>query len=593
MSQSPPFTTTYVHNTNTATPFRVRVNWDPAPVKDTTLEARPRAIGPQYVETQRPKVIIVGAGIAGLSLGVLLQMAGIEFRILERVTEFDHAESAIFLNATTQKFFQQIGALEEIMSHAKLTNTIIVANEDRKVEYTLEFVEQVKLFGSNGYIIPRKVLHNILVSRLERQNIVMGKRVLTYIPGNRYVTVKCSTGDLITCDILIGADGVFSAVRQNLYEELDAKGLLPPKDSEDVVLSTVRLVGQTIPLDPEEFPAVKDEKCHFVRIIGDDKPYSWTYFTTANNCVAWSVTQYLTTAEQDSNKVFANTTFDYSQALSMAREIMDFPIITGGPGEPTIKDFLKYTTTSLKKIVLEEKLFKTWYHGRVVLLGNACHKINPSGGSGATNSIHDAISLANYIVSLPHWCEQKDIDHRFKAYQEERMPWIKEAFESNKLFKGMVEKNFKATMIRLYAKTMTGAVARSAMMKMNSNRPQAAFLEYVPDIGTVPSEYQHSYHFTLKILKERAAEEAEAEASAQEMNDNVARETSHASMSSPVLIPKAPLTPALAAIAEASAIATARSVANAAAAAASLPKNALETFQTTPSKAKKPVVTVI
>lgn len=91
MSQSLPFTTTYVHNTNTATPFRVRVNWDSAPVKDTTLEARPRAIGPQYVETQRPKVIIVGAGIAGLSLGVLLQMAGIEFRILERVTEFDHA----------------------------------------------------------------------------------------------------------------------------------------------------------------------------------------------------------------------------------------------------------------------------------------------------------------------------------------------------------------------------------------------------------------------------------------------------------------------------------------------------------------------
>lgn len=57
-----------------------------------------------------------------------------------------HIESAIFLNATTQKFFQQIGALEEIMSHAKLTNTIIVANEDRKVEYTLEFVEQVKLY---------------------------------------------------------------------------------------------------------------------------------------------------------------------------------------------------------------------------------------------------------------------------------------------------------------------------------------------------------------------------------------------------------------------------------------------------------------
>lgn len=148
-------------------------------------------------------------------------------------------------------------------------------------------------------------------------------------------------------------------------------------------------------------------------------------------------------------------------------------------------------------------------------------------------------------------------------------------------------------MIRLYAKAMTGAVARSAMMKMNANRPQAAFLEYVPDTGIVPSEYQPSYHFTLEILKERAAEEAEAEVRAQETNDNVARDMAHAANSSPVLIPKAPLTPALAAIAEASAIATARSAANAAAAAASLPKNALETFQNTPSKAKKPFATVV
>lgn len=132
-------------------------------------------------------------------------------------------------------------------------------------------------FGSSGYIVPRKVLHDVLVSRIERQNIVMGKRVLTYIPGNRYVTVKCSTGDLITCDILVGADGFFSAVRQNLYVELNAKGLLPPKDSQDIALTTVRLVGQTIPLDPEEFPAIKDENCQFMRIVSDSKPYSVSY----------------------------------------------------------------------------------------------------------------------------------------------------------------------------------------------------------------------------------------------------------------------------------------------------------------------------
>lgn len=145
-------------------------------------------------------------------------------------------------------------------------------------------------------------------------------------------------------------------------------------------------------------------------------------------------------------------------------------------------------------------------------------------------------------------------------------------------------------MIRLYAKTMTSAVSRSAMLRMNSNRPQAAFLEYVPDTGTVPSEYQHSYHFTLKILQDRALEDAEADARAQEMKDNAARDEAEATAGSK-LVSRAPLTPALAAIAEASAIVTARSAASAAAACHS--ENALETFQNTPSKAKRPIATAV
>ncbi|KAF9927661.1 hypothetical protein FBU30_003000 [Linnemannia zychae] len=254
MADGKPFIGTYVHETPLNSSITVHFTVNPPPVTDITEEARPRVIGPQYVETQRPKVVIVGGSIGGLALGVLLQKAGVEFRILERSTVFDHAETAIFLNSTTHKFLLQIGAWEEISQYAKPTQTIVVANEDRKVEYTLEFRDQVKL--------------------IDKENIVMGKRVLSYIPGNRYVIVKCATGDHITCDILVGADGVFSAVRQNLYAELATKGALPSEDSEEVALSTVSLVGQTIPLDSSFYPGLNDEHCQFVHVIGKNKPYT-------------------------------------------------------------------------------------------------------------------------------------------------------------------------------------------------------------------------------------------------------------------------------------------------------------------------------
>ncbi|KAF9905568.1 hypothetical protein EC991_001529 [Linnemannia zychae] len=483
------------------------------------------------------------------------------------------------------------------MTHAKFTKSIVVANEDRKIEYSLEFGDQVRLFGSNGYIVPRRILHKILVSRIGRRNIIMKKRVLSYIHGDRHVTVKCASGDLITCDILVGADGVYSAVRQTLYHELETKGLLPPKDSEEVTLSTVSLVGQTIPLDPEKFPIIKDEYCHFMRIVGEDKPYSWTYFTTKSGAVNWTVTQYLSNEEQNYNKVFANTTFDFGQAMDMAYEVMNFPIITGGPGEPTMYDLLKYTTVSMKKVVLEEKLFKTWHHGRVVVLGNACHKMNPSGGSGATNAIHDAITLANYIVSLPHWCEQKDIESRFRAYQDERMPWIKESFENSKVFKGMVEKSLKATMIRLCSKAMSGTVARNVMMKMGANRPQVAFLEYVPDTGIVPSALQPSYTFTKAILDSLAQSDPIADVTIEQdktKNDDEAPASVQLVAKRAMdieLIKMSCISSAHADIVDASAVASALSAVKSAAQLAAIPKNALEAFQDTPSKAKKPVPT--
>ncbi|KAF9927660.1 hypothetical protein FBU30_002999 [Linnemannia zychae] len=279
----------------------------------------------------------------------------------------------------------------------------------------------------------------------------------------------------------------------------------------------------------------------------------------------------------------------------MAREVMHFPIFTGGPGQPTIKDFLDKTTDNLRKVVLEEKLFKTWHHGRVVLLGNACHKMNPTRGTGATNAIHDAITLANYIVSLPHWCEQKDIEHRLKAYQEERMPWIKESFESSNVFKIMAEKGFKASMIRLGSKALSGVVARTAMMKMSNNRPQVAFLKYIPDSGSVPSPYQPSYHFTINVLEDRAISDAEDEIRHREAKEAAIQRRDDISKQRTSIIHTSadPNSDTKAAIAHAAIVAEALSAANAAAYAAVTPKNALETFQTMSSKVKKPAVVLV
>lgn len=80
-------------------------------------------------------------------------------------------------------------------------------------------------------------------------------------------------------DILVGADGAYSGVRQGLYKMLKKEGRLPSSDDVPLPYNTISLVGQTHPLDPEEFPELKEPTCIFNNMNGAGTP-----FTVRHNC---------------------------------------------------------------------------------------------------------------------------------------------------------------------------------------------------------------------------------------------------------------------------------------------------------------------
>ncbi|KAG0029782.1 hypothetical protein BGZ82_007725 [Podila clonocystis] len=76
----------------------------------------------------------------------------------------------------------------------------------------------------------------------------------------------------------------------------------------------------------------------------------------------------------------------------MAKEVRSFKFPGTKDGKLlTLGEYVDRTPKDLlAKVMLEETVFDTWYGGRVVLLGDACHKMNPCGGIGALNAMHDA-----------------------------------------------------------------------------------------------------------------------------------------------------------------------------------------------------------
>ncbi|KAF9128796.1 hypothetical protein BGW39_004754 [Mortierella sp. 14UC] len=414
----------------------------------------------KVTHAKRPKVLIVGGGLGGLALGMILQRSDTPYEIFERATEVQRFGSAITLTCTTACLFRQLGIWEEIRTVSRELATLQVVNENLEQEFKISTVEDpIKRYGGENRIIARPTLYDLFLRQIPRERIHFGKKILSTQQGGNGVIIRCSDRSEYEGDILVGADGAHSAVRQNLYAQLKKELKLPPTDDVPLPFNTVCLLGQTRPLTTEEFPHLEREASQFYRVLGENKPYS------ANK---------KSSKENDSSR---NSEWGSEAAEAMCREVQNFPIVSGRKETLTIGDLINLTPKGcVAKVMLEEKVFDTWYNCRTVLLGDACHKLNPSGGTGATNAIHDAVVLANYIYALQDHPTTDDIEGCFKAYQEERKPWVDTAFSTSQAFRNMIAKGFRAKLTRTVMKHMPKWLQAEVEKRLFSNRPQVSFL---------------------------------------------------------------------------------------------------------------------
>ncbi|KAK5823673.1 hypothetical protein F5H01DRAFT_363337 [Linnemannia elongata] len=365
---------------------------------------------------EKPTVLIVGAGLGGLMLGALLEKSGVPYTIFERAATVKPLGAGMAVGPTLFPVFEQLGIYDEFLSIGKYLSFVKGYEETKK-----------SLNGGYGmYIVARPVLYDLILRQVPAHKILFGKRVLNISEEDDKVTVHTSDNGVHEGNIIVGADGAYSAVRQRLYEKLRTEGKLPKSDQEDLPFSCTCLVGQTKVLDPEVYPLVKEPHCQFLITMGDEKPFTWSLMSTAQNTLCWTVICHLTktTSKAAMEQRFRNNDnaeWGAYPAQVMCDETKDF-LVPVGNGKMTLGDIYDLTPKEIiSKVMLEEKVFETWHSGRVVLLGDACHKLNPAGGHGAVTALHDAIALANLFYAMPTKTSA-DMTRIFEDYKSERYP---------------------------------------------------------------------------------------------------------------------------------------------------------------------------
>ncbi len=154
-------------------------------------------------------VLIVGGGIGGLAAAVALRQAGCDVQVLERANEISAVGAGIIVQSNAMRALERIGVAEDISAAAVPVRSARISSWSGTVLSELDFSDVPEM----GVGIHRADLQRVLSEHAGLENVRTGAPVASYrLVGDRVVAVL-ESGEEVTGDLLVGADGVHSTVR--------------------------------------------------------------------------------------------------------------------------------------------------------------------------------------------------------------------------------------------------------------------------------------------------------------------------------------------------------------------------------------------
>ncbi|KAG9255589.1 uncharacterized protein F5Z01DRAFT_548997 [Emericellopsis atlantica] len=329
------------------------------------------------------KVIVVGGGPAGLTAAHALQLAGIDFVVLERRTNIiEDLGASLVLGPPSLRVMHQFGILGDLLGvgHEIIRNRSFDSDGNVLHEST-EILRLRKNHGLAPVAFHRAQLVETLYNGLPdsaKDKVLLGKKLSDIQPDEKGVSVTCEDGSSYHGSVVLGVDGVHSKTRQ-LMRKLALESNSPGDwDAEKPFASSYRCMWCSFPRPSEPGDAFdtqhKDKSVMY--LAGRERGWIFLYEKLPE-----------TTRERAS--------YTDADMQTYIDKFKDFPVT----------DNLKVQDVWEKRFTagmanLEEGIAGHWSWGRIVLAGDAAHKFTPNAGLGLNTAIQDIVSLCNGLWSL-------------------------------------------------------------------------------------------------------------------------------------------------------------------------------------------------
>lgn len=349
---------------------------------------------------------IIGGGIGGLTLALSLNRAGIDVHVFEQARAFAELGVGLNLLPHATKELAELGLLPMLDEAGIRTSELIYVNRIGQV------VWRERRGLAAGYDTPqlsihRGALHRALVQaaieRIGSDHLHTGAKLVGFEErGTAVIAQLESRGDRRVIetvgDILIGCDGIHSAVRTVLYPH---EG--PP------VWSGIMLWRGAV-----DWPAYGGGTTMVISGGMDAKFVCYPIHVDVKNpeqrLTNWGVMARLGDfGTPPPRREDWNRHGDPNEALAFVRDRFRLGMV-----EPAA--MIESTRTVFEYPNCDRDPLPRWSFGRVTLLGDAAHPMYPVGSNGASQAILDAAALARHLTS------GRDVQEALAAYDSERRP---------------------------------------------------------------------------------------------------------------------------------------------------------------------------
>ena len=339
----------------------------------------------------RDPVIVVGAGIGGLTCALALLRRGIEVEVYEQAPELREIGAGVQISANGTRALHALGLERGLADWAVRPQAKEIRHWQsgrRWKLFDLGVVSEQR-YGAPYIFTHRGDLHRLLVEAVRAQRpdaIRLNARCIGVEQDVDHVVLVLEDGRRVRGRLLIGADGVHSAVRAGVFGagRPEFTGCMAWRG----VIPVERLGRRRMPLAGTNWigpgrhvvhhPLRRGELLNFVGVVerGDWLVESWTAQGTQGECLA------------------------------------DF-----GGWHADVRALIEAIDVPFKWALMVRAAMERWSEGRVTLLGDACHAALPFLAQGAAMAIEDAFVLARALSSYG-----EDHATAFARYEAARIP---------------------------------------------------------------------------------------------------------------------------------------------------------------------------